>query len=149
MLEFFDIYDDKKKTIIDEQFRLKFLYDLLKERPSYANISHKKMPTYKEHCDFVKSKPYKNWFLVLNYEFNTESNIYFVIATVYISKNNEIGIAVKKEYQRKGYATNILEKLINENKDVKLFANIAPGNVASQHLFERLGFKHIQNTYRL
>lgn len=147
MLELFDIYDDKIKTSMNEQFRLKFLYDLLKERPDYANISHKKMPTYEEHCAFVKSNPYKHWFLVLNFEL-TDINLCFVIATVYITKQNEIGIAVKKEYQRKGYATEILVKLINENKDGELFANIAPGNIGSQRLFEKLGFKHIQNTYR-
>jgi L-amino acid N-acyltransferase YncA len=28
-----------------------------------------------------------------------------------------------------------------------LLANIAPANVASQKLFEELGFKHVQNTY--
>ncbi len=36
-----------------------FLYDLLFERPSYANISHKEMPTYDAHCAFIKSKPYR------------------------------------------------------------------------------------------
>ena len=28
---------------------IRFLYDLLKERNSSINISHRKMPTYKQH----------------------------------------------------------------------------------------------------
>ncbi|SVB98178.1 uncharacterized protein METZ01_LOCUS251032, partial [marine metagenome] len=32
-----------------------FLYDLLLQRNPDANISHKKMPTYEEHVNFVKS----------------------------------------------------------------------------------------------
>ena len=35
-----------------------FLFDLLEERDSTANISHKKMPTYNSHIKFIKSKPY-------------------------------------------------------------------------------------------
>ena len=36
---------------------IRFLYDLLKERNSSINISHRKMPTYKQHVKFVNSKP--------------------------------------------------------------------------------------------
>ena len=42
----------------------RFLYDLLKERTSSTNISHKKMPTYKEHVKFVNSKPYAKWYVI-------------------------------------------------------------------------------------
>ncbi len=44
------------KTVTDTDH--KFLYELLENRDSRANISHKKMPTYRQHVKFVKSKPY-------------------------------------------------------------------------------------------
>ena len=41
-----------------------FLFELLNERAPRANISHKKMPTYTSHVNFIKSKPYKKWYIV-------------------------------------------------------------------------------------
>ena len=43
-----------------------FLFDLLKERDSYVNISHKKMPTYASHLKFITSKPYKKWYIIFS-----------------------------------------------------------------------------------
>lgn len=42
----------KLKLVSKSDYR--FLYNLLKERDSRTNISHKKMPTYNEHMEFVK-----------------------------------------------------------------------------------------------
>ena len=35
-----------------------FLYEILSERSSIENISHKEMPSYRKHVNFVLSKPY-------------------------------------------------------------------------------------------
>ena len=43
-----------------------FLYELLSERNPNANISHKKLPTYKQHVKFVMSKPYFKWYIIKN-----------------------------------------------------------------------------------
>lgn len=82
----------KKQNKIDLQLvtkkDLRFLYDLLKERKHSINISHRKMPTYNEHVNFVLSKPYLKWYI-----------IYFgknKAGSIYISKQNEIGIFIKK-----------------------------------------------------
>ena len=56
----------------------KFLFDLLKERDSRANISHKKMPTYVEHTKFIKSKPYSKWYII----FKSKQKI----GSIYLSK---------------------------------------------------------------
>ena len=64
---------------------------------------------------------------------------------VYITKNNEIGIFILKYYQRRGIALSVVKR-ISTGKEV--FANIAPKNYPSQKLFKKLGFVHIQNTYR-
>ena len=45
---------------------IKFLYILLEERPTYANISHKQLPSYDQHKAFVNSNPYDIWFVLWN-----------------------------------------------------------------------------------
>ena len=52
----------KLREIKDSDFT--FLYKLLKERDSKENISHKEMPSYKEHIKFVKSRPYQKWYII-------------------------------------------------------------------------------------
>ena len=46
---------------------VEFLFDLLKERDTRANISHKKMPTYDEHVNFVKSGPFEFFHFLVNF----------------------------------------------------------------------------------
>ena len=57
-----------------------FLYDLLKTRDSLANISHKKMPSYDEHVNFILSNPYTIWYTI-EYEGEKLSEKDGVIAT--------------------------------------------------------------------
>ena len=82
----------------------RFLYNLLKEREPLANISHKKMPTYDEHLKFIKSKPYDKWYVVKFGELK--------IGSVYLTSQNEIGIFIKKSFQKKGFGKTILSELI-------------------------------------
>lgn len=118
------------------------LYVMLAERDSDVNISHKKMPTWTEHLTFVKSSPYKEWFLVMNSDLEP-------IGQFYITDKNEIGIQVLKKYQGKKYGTAILDLIVNKRYgDEELLANINPNNVRSINLFQKFGFCHIQNTYR-
>ena len=41
-----------------------FLFQLLKERESKVNISHRTIPTYNNHVKFVMSKPYAKWYII-------------------------------------------------------------------------------------
>jgi len=59
-----------------------FLYDLLKHRDPNVNISHKKMPSFKEHVKFVKSKPYSKWYIIKQ---NNEK-----VGSIYLSKQKKI-----------------------------------------------------------
>ena len=70
-----------------------FLYELLKSRDPKTNISHKSMPSFKEHVKFVKSKPYNSWYIVI---FEKSK-----LGSVYLSKQNEIGIFILKEFRGK------------------------------------------------
>ena len=116
-----------------------FLYDLLNERPDYANISHKALPQWLDHLKFVAGRPYKRWLVA------TRGDV--KIGAAYVTNNDEIGIAIKKEHQGKGYGKQIVQHFIY-NHGVR-YANIAPNNKASRKLFEKMGFKLIQEVYVL
>lgn len=120
---------------------LKFLYQILKERESNTNISHRKMPTFKEHVNFVLSKPYSKWYI-----------IYFgrkKVGSVYISKQNEIGIFIKKIFLKKGIGTKVLKIITELNPRKQFLANINPKNKKSIEFFKKNGFKILQYTYEL
>jgi hypothetical protein len=60
MINLHDVYDGM------DQPTLKFLYDLLRERGPEINISHRDLPTWKQHVSFVQSVPYDHWYIVEN-----------------------------------------------------------------------------------
>jgi len=117
------------------------LFWLLKERTEDQSISHKSMPLLEDHVRFIQSKPYRHWYLIVD---NCEC-----VGAVYLSKKDEIGIGVYKEYQGKGYAKQAILELVKLHPLDKYFANINPRNTVSIKLFESLGFAHVQNTYEL
>lgn len=118
-----------------------FLYDLLKERDPKANISHKKMPSYTQHVKFVMSKPYSKWY-VINF-LNTD------VGSIYLTKDNEIGIFVKKDFHGKGIATSSLNLLMKMNPRSRYLANVNPKNKKSMEFFKKQNFHLLQHTYEL
>lgn len=118
-----------------------FLYELLKQRDPIANISHKRMPTYQEHKKFVNSKPYKVWYIIYMRDTKTGS--------IYLSKQNEIGIFLLKEHQGKNIGQTALDLLIEKNPQNHYLANISPRNSKSIKFFKKNKFKLIQYTYEL
>lgn len=123
----------------NSDFDLVKLYDLLEEREPHQAISHKEMPTYFQHVEFVKSEPYKAWYLITGYQGR-------VIGATYLSKQNEIGIGIFKKYQGKGYGRDAVLQLMKKHKGPFL-ANINPKNAASIAFFEHLDFGLLQVTY--
>ncbi len=119
----------------------RFLYNLLKERDPRANISHKKMPTYDEHLKFIKSKPYDKWYVVKFGELK--------IGSVYLTSQNEIGIFIKKSFQKKGFGKTIPSELIKKSPRKRYLANVSPKNTNSEKFFKSNGFKFIQKTYEI
>lgn len=116
-----------------------FLYELLKERDPRANISHKKMVTYAQHKKFVSSKPYKSWYVVYADGHKAGS--------VYLSKQNEIGIFLLKEFQKLGIGKKILKMLMEKNPEKRYLANVSPKNYKSIGFFKSNSFKLIQHTF--
>ena len=119
----------------------KFLFELLKERDPRANISHKKMPSYNEHLKFVKSKPYTKWYIILKSKDR--------IGSIYLSKNDEIGIFLSKKYQGKNIGNDALVELIRKNPRERYLANVNPKNKKSSTFFKNNNFKLIQYTYEM
>ena len=118
-----------------------FLHNLLAQRNSIVNISHKRMPTWEEHVKFVKSKPYSKWYIIYNKDEK--------IGSIYLSKQSEIGIHLLKKYEKESIHLESIKKLMLLNSKIKFRANISPKNKNYIMLFEKLGFKMVQHTYEL
>ena len=73
-----DTNNIKLKNVSKSDYR--FLYKILDERITLVSISHKKMPTYRKHIEFVLSKPYSKWYVIY-----LNSN---KIGSIYLSKQN-------------------------------------------------------------
>ncbi len=132
-LKLVDVYNKKSSA--------EFLYQLLKERSSKINISHRKMPTWRAHIKFIRSRPYRAWYLI------SDAPGHYV-GGIYLSKMDEIGVFLLKKFQKKGYAKKAVGLLIKKHRSVKRFlANVNPLNDRSIQFFKKLGFDHIQNTY--
>ena len=118
---------------------VKFLFDLLKERDPRVNISHRKMPTYSQHAKFIKSKPYSKWYIILKSKQK--------IGSIYLSKNDEIGIFLSKKFQGKNVGNFALNELMKKNPRKRFLANVNPKNKKSISFFKNNNFKLIQYTF--
>jgi RimJ/RimL family protein N-acetyltransferase len=118
------------------------LWNLLCERGDDVNISHKEVPSMRDHCDFVANRPYRDWYLIRNADNQ-------IVGACYISKQGEIGIQIFKAYWRRGFASAALRQLMERSwrGGDRLLANINPRNAASVGLFKKFGFELLQHTY--
>ena len=129
----------KLRIIREDDYR--FLFNLLKERESFMNISHKKMPTFSEHAKFVRSKPYTKWYIIENGKKK--------VGSIYLSKQDEIGIFIKKNERQKDIGNSALELIMKKNPRERFLANINPKNKKSITFFQKNNFKLIQYTYEI
>lgn len=123
------------------KFDFSFLYELLLERDQKVNISHKKMPTYKQHVRFMNSKPYLKWYII--YFDDTK------IGSIYLSKQNEIGTQINKKWNNENILKIVIKLLMQKNPKSRYLVNINPKNKKFIKFFKNQGFKLIQYTYEL
>lgn len=116
-----------------------FLYELLKGRDPKVNISHKRMPSYNQHVKFIQSKPYAIWYII--YCEGKKSG------SIYLSKQEEIGIFLKKGLRGNGVGSKAIKILMEKNPRKHFLANINPKNKKSRSFFKKHKFKLIQHTY--
>ena len=125
-----------KPVTIDDA---KFLFDLLKQREGIVNISHKSLPTWEEHVEFIKNNTYQSWDIIW------VDNVR--IGNIYLTDRDEIGIFLDKESQSNGYGSIAINEFMKKNGKKRYLANINPTNYKSIQFFGKHGFVHIQNTY--
>ena len=118
-----------------------FLYDLLKNKDPNANISHKKMPSYDEHVEFVMSKPYTNWYII---EYEKKN-----VGAIYLSKQDEIGISVSNDYEYDQIVKPALKLLMKLNQRKRYLANTSPKDVRSQEFLLKNGFIGLEYVYEM
>lgn len=138
----------------DGQEGIKVLYEIMRSRSTendpYVNISHTKIPPYRKHATFVRSKPYRSWYLV-----KVDG---LVAGSVTITKLNEVGIVLLPDYRGRGIGKKAMQMLLARSKPLpaisshragRFIANINPLNERSISLFTSLGFRLKQQTYEL
>src|ERR1700760_1073218 len=128
-----DVYADESLSAVV------FLYDLLAERESIANISHREMPSFEMHRNFVDSHPYLAWYIVYADD--------VPVGATYLTHEHEIGIFILKGHQKNGYGKQAIYLLMKLHPVKRFLANIAPGNSRSIEMFKKLGFELLQLTF--
>lgn len=122
------------------------LYELLKNRK--YNISNLKIPSFNDHKSFVINNPYRAWYLI-------EVRDIFV-GTVYILKDNCIGIYVKNN--NKKVIKIIIEWILVNKKPLPAIKsirasgfhiNLSPDNKILATMLKNMGAIPIQITYSL
>ena len=112
------------------------------------NISHKFLPSYQEHKNFVANHPYRFWYLILNEQ--------KYIGVIYVTFENVIGINTiinsKEIYISAIKAITNLHKPLDEIKSIRnkyFVINVNPNNKILIKAIRFLSLPHIQNTYIL
>ena len=118
-----------------------FLYDLLLKRNNIENISHKTIPSLKQHIKFVNSKPYKKWYVILHERKK--------IGSISLSYQDEIGMQMKNKIKTDLTHKKAIGILIKKNPRKRYLVNINPHNKKKISFFKKNNFKLIQYTYEL
>ena len=117
------------------------LYELLEEREPRVNISHRVMPSWKQHCKFIARRPYSAWYLIKSRD--------DYVGTIYLTALNEIGISILARWRGIGFGPRAVRLLMRKHGRKRYLANINPRNEKSIRMFQRIGFHIIQQTYEL
>lgn len=138
----------KLVSVYREPAAVDILYELLKERPASVRISHKTMPSYRDHRAFVRSRPYRFWYLI------DVDGMY--VGDIHSTMFNEIGIFLFEGEQVRGYGTKAVRMVMKKHKPLpaiparriaRWLANVAPENWEGKYFFRSMGFNLVQETY--
>ena len=139
-----NINNVKFKKIIPTDSQIHELYSLLLARK--FSISHEKVPSIKEHSDFVFHHPYVAWFLA----YKNES----LIGSVYVQTDNSIGINLIEvsedhllsviHYIKKNYKPLPSIKSVRRGE---FFVNVAPENTNFIQTLKNLGKMDVAHSF--
>lgn len=123
------------------------LYALLKNRKH--SISHQKLPSLKEHKEFIKNNPYLDWFIVIHKK---------PIGAFYIQKDNSIGINIDSKCSFPHYLSQVFQYISKNFEPAKSQASLVPDhfylNTSSKNkeiikIYKMLGMEEIQVSHKL
>jgi len=117
------------------------LYQLLKERQPHESVEHKSMPTWNEHLAYLATEPHKHLYFI--------HDSMVTVGVVYITKRDEVGVFLFKDYRGRGYGPKAVNLLLKKHNERPLYANINPSNTRSLKLFSKSGFKEYNRVYKL
>lgn len=135
----------KLEEIVPKKAQILCLFALLEER--VHRISHRSMPSFEEHEKFVKTHPYRSWFIVF---LNDEA-----IGSVYVQYDNSIGFNCSSVISAKEILVVLnevrqrispLEKILSLRPD-HYFINVASSDKEFQKKLMTLGFTETQRTF--
>lgn len=138
------------KSVYRERKATEYLFNVLRvrlEEGPHTNISHKALPTWEAHCAFVRSQPYRAWYLIVK-KAEQPGPAEDWLGVIYLSRAREVGIWVDPQHRKQGVGAQALA-LLRERWPGRILANVGPANVASKQFFERMGARMIQHTYEL
>lgn len=108
-----------------------FLYELLEKRPTQYNITHKWIPLYEQHVDFLESQPYSEHYIV---EEDGKR-----IGQLYIRDNQFVGIHTLDNDEEK------VLQMLDKDKDYQF--EVSPRNKHFQAILKRNGYRLLHETY--
>ena len=113
---------------------LAYLYAVLSRRldEKGTNISHQALPTFEDHCTFVRGQPYAGHYVTVDKGLN--------VGAAYVTKDHEIGLWVAPEHRREGIGAWTLRALMRLHRNDRWLANVNADNTASGAFFLRHGF---------
>jgi hypothetical protein len=117
----------------------RLLYQLLQEREPRINISHRAMPSWKQHLKFVASRPYLVWYLIKSGD--------DYVGAIYLTALKEIGVSILQRFHTLEVAPPAINVLMQMHGGSRYLANVNPRNQELVRMFRRLGFRLIQHTY--
>ena len=134
------------EKVVGRRHQTDLLYELLKKRR--YSISHRKLPSYKEHQSFVSGAPYKVWYLVFR------DNA--CLGSFYLHEDNSIGINLNSDSLEvicqclKFLTENYRPREEIESKVPPYFyVNVPHDNENLKKIIEKMGCKPIQTSFRL
>jgi len=144
--EFGDILIIKLIDIKKWPDRHKLRWQLLQYRPEERCISHREMPEWEDHCEFVDNHPYAAWYVV------TADRK--PVGTIYITKpgssslaGNEIGLDLFPRFMDTDIICRVIDQLMSQHPHNRYLWNTAVMDEELQGIIEKLGFTKLQLTY--
>lgn len=133
--------------IVPTETQIAALYELLKQR--VHKISHAGLPAWEDHAAFVRTNPYRAWYLALEGEKPCGS--------VYLTENNEIGINLMQPLLPESVeeALQFIQRAhapfppIPSVRGAGFFVHVAQSNEALMSALLTLGHPPIQTTFRI